>query len=34
MLIEQIIDFNWGAWAPWSNMYSYNWLFLWQTKNL
>ena len=20
MLIEQIIDFNWGAWAPWPNM--------------
>ena len=23
-----------GAWAPWPNMYSYNWLFSWQNKNL
>ena len=21
-----------GAWAPWPNMYSYNWLFSWQNK--
>ena len=24
MLIEQIINFNWGAWASWPNIYSYN----------
>ena len=23
-----------GAWAPWPNMYSYNWLFSWQNKIL
>ena len=34
MLIEQIIDFNWGAWASWPNIHFYNWLFLWQNKNL
>ena len=34
MLIEQIIDFNWGAWAPWPHIYSYNWLFSQQNKNL
>ena len=34
MLIEQIIDYNWGAWAPWPNIYSYNWLFSWQNENL
>ena len=34
MLIEQIIDLNWGAWASWQNIYSYNWLFSWQNKNI
>ena len=23
-----------GAWAPWPNMRSYDWLFSWQNKNL
>ena len=23
-----------GAWTPWPNMYSYNWLFSWLSKNL
>ena len=23
-----------GAWAPWPNTHFYNWLFLWQNKNL
>ena len=34
MMIEQIIGFNWGDWASWPNIYSYNWLFSWQNKNL
>ena len=34
MLIEQIIEFEMRNWAPWSYMYSYNWLFLCQNKNL
>ena len=34
MLIEQIIDFHWGAWASWPNIYSYKWLFLWKQKSL
>ena len=35
MLIEQIIEFAFkGAWFPWPYMYSYNWLFSWQNKNL
>ena len=34
MLIEQIIDFNWGAWASWLNIYFYNRLFSWQKKSL
>ena len=32
MLIEQIIDFNWGAWASWPNIHFYNRLFLWKKK--
>ena len=23
-----------GTWAPWPNMYFYNWLFSWQNKNV
>ena len=34
MLIEQIIDFNWGAWTPWPNIHVYNRLFLWQIQSL
>ena len=35
MLIEQAIELQLrGAWAPWPNKYSYNWLFSWQNKNL
>ena len=34
MLNEQIIEFELkGPGAPWSYMYSYNWLILWQSKN-
>ena len=35
MLIEQTIELQLtGAWAPWPNIYSYDWLFSWQNKNL
>ena len=35
MLIEQIIEFELrGPGAPWPYMYSYNWLFSCQNKNL
>ena len=35
MLIEQIIEFEWrGIGASWPDMYSYNWLFSRQNKNL
>ena len=34
MLIEQIIKIELESWAPWSYMYSCNWLTSWQNKNL
>ena len=34
MLIEQIIEIELRAWAPWPYMYSCNWLTSWQNKNL
>ena len=34
MLIERITELQLGGLDPLANMYSYNWLFLWQNKNL